>query len=382
MNTIVSSPVSSLLNVMATRMKLVVTPRAYCPESQTTIDITDTLSPEVCQRLFELLSEHARMAYQFCVLSDARWQILWSAGRTSYLPFFEHPFTLVAFCDPVGPENDREVLLEQFLSLANRKGKHAAILLATENTRKAALNLGLAGVWVGTEQIIDLANYSLIGKSGRKLRQEANHIRHLGGTAREILPLHNQTDRQALEEVELLWKARLRQRYNASFLGTKPMENAQFRRYFAVETPGNPPGDPIMQSFLVCSQVSRRGWYLDLVRRPDAPRGATELVIFSAMETFRAEGVEFVSMGLVPFYDPGGQHTTSKTDLLMLWGASYLDRLYHFQSMQMFRSKFSPTRIESTYILYWPSILTPQLILDLISVLTTEGKEKMIDIPG
>ncbi len=108
------------------------------------------------------------------------------------------------------------------------------------------------------------------------------------------------------------------------------------------------------------------GWYLDLVHRPGAPRGATELVIFSAMETFRAGGAEFVSMGLVPFYDPGGQHTATKTDLLMLWGAGYLDRLYHFQSVQMFRSKFSPTRTESAYILYWPSILTPQLLWDII----------------
>ncbi len=374
---LLSSPVGSLLDVMATRMKLLAIHRGFNSDRGTTFDITDTRSPEVCLRLFDLLSEHARLAYQFCVLSNANWQILWSPDRQSYLPFFERALTLIAFCEPVGPEKEREVLLEKFRALARGKGKQAVIILATDIARKAALDLGFAGFWVGTEQIIDLTAYSMIGKKGRKLRQEANHVRHLGGMAREIFPLSNQNDRKAIEEVELLWKARLRQRYNASFLGTKPMENARLRRYFAVETPGDPASRPIMQSFLICSPVSRRGWYLDLVRRPGAPRGATELVILSAIETFRAEGVEFVAMGLIPFYDPAGQHTPSKPDLLMHWGIGYLDRLYHFTGMQIFRSKLSPTRIENAYILYWPPIPTPQLVWEAASVLTTEGKEEM-----
>ncbi len=374
MDTIMPSPVSSLLHVTATRMKLLFRSDGTCTGSRAAFDITGARGPAECQRLAELLSEHARLAYQFCVLSDAPWQILWSPGRQSYLPFFERVFTLIAFCDPVGPQKDREALLEQFFALARGKGKHAVIVAATENMRRAASNLGFARFWIGTEPLFDLAEYALTGKTGRKLRQEANHIRRLGGTAREIFPLQNDADRQAMEEVVVEWKGRLRQRYNTSFLGTKPMENAHFRRYFAVEAPralpGDPPGSPMLQSFLMCSPVSRKGWYLDLVRRPGAPRGATELAIFSAMDTFRAEGVEFVTMGLIPFYDPARQRISSKTGFLKQAGIGYWDRLYHFSGMQMFRSKFSPTRTESAYILYWPSILTPQVIWDVTSVLT------------
>ncbi len=379
MDTALPSPVGLLLDAMVMRVKLFVIRRESNTDSRTAFDITDTRSPEVCQRLLELLSGHGRVAYQFCVLSNASWQILWSPDRQSYLPFFEHALTLVAFCDAVGDEKDREVLLQQFLALARGKGKQAAIILATETARRAALDLGFAGFWVGTEQIIDLEEYSLSGKTGRKLRQEANHIRHLGGTAREIFPLQKQIDRQAIEQVEQLWKARLRRRYNASFLGTKPMENGQFRRYFAVETPGDPASCAVMQSFLVCSPVGGKGWYLDLVRRPGAPRGATELLILSAMEILRSEGVEFVTMGLIPFYDPAGQHAPSKAHLLMQWGVGYLDRIYHFSGMQVFRSKFSATRIENAYVLYWPSIPTPQLVWSVAAVLTTEGKAQVAE---
>ncbi len=374
MDSTLPSPVGSLLNVTATRMKLLVTDGRRYPGRQATFDITDTRSPAVCQRLVDLLSEHARVSYQFCVLADAPWQVLFSSFRQSYLPYFERAFALIAFCDPVGPQKDREALLEQFYALARGKGKHAVILMGTESAREAAERLGFAGFWVGTEAMVDLAGYAQVGKTGRKLRQEANHIAHLGGTAREIFPLNDSADRQAIEELVQQWKAHLHRRYITSFLGTKPMENAHFRRYFTVEAPDDPTGSPVMQSLLVCSPVSRKGWYLDLVRRPEAPRGATEMAIASAIETFRAEGVEFITLGLVPFYDPTGQQSFSNSGFLLRWGIGYLSRLYHFSGMQMFRAKFTSTRAESAYVLFFPPILTPQVMWEAASVLTMDAK--------
>ncbi len=193
-------------------------------------------------------------------------------------------------------------------------------------------------------------------------------MRRLGAQAREIYPLENDADRQAMREVELLWKEARSERNKASFLGTKPLENAQFRRYFIVETPA--PGSPKMESFQVCSPISRRGWFLhDLIRRPDAPRGAAEMAAIAAMDTFRGEGSEFVTLGLVPFYDPSGEHALGKSNPLVRMGINYFDKLYHFSGLQLFRSKFSPTRSESAYLLYWPPILTPPVVRDLTSIL-------------
>ncbi len=349
----------------AARVKQIVRP---FDNRQNSFEVTDARSPVAYQRLVELLGEYGRLAFQSCVLSDAPWQIFWSHDRQSFLPFQERRFTLVAFCDPVGPEQDREMMVKQFFAFARAKGKYAVFVLATEKVRKVALECGCAGIWLGTELFFDLAQYSLDGKSGRRLRQDTSHMRHLGGVAREIYPLKIDTDRQAMKEVELLWKNARPERNKDSFLGTKPMENGHFRRYFIVESSSQ--GKPKMQSFQVCSPISRRGWCLhDLVRRPDAPRGAAELVTISALDSFRTEGFEFVTMGLVPFYDPTGQHSLTKTSLLKDLGISYFDRLYHFSGLQMFRSKFSPTRTENAYLLYGPPILTPFVVWDICSVL-------------
>ncbi len=331
-------------------------------------DVTDVESPAIYQLLYQLLNEHSRLAFQSCVLSDAPWQIFWSHDRQCFLPFQECGFTLVAFCDPVGPEQEQEAVVRQFFSYAQAKGKYVVFVLVTENIRNVILDYGCSGVWLGTEIFFDIDQYSREGSSGRRLRQDISHMRRLGAVAREIYPLENDADRQAMRQVELLWKEARSERNKANFLGTKPLENAHFRRYFAVETPG--PDDLKMQSFQVCSPIGRRGWFLhDLVRRPDAPRGAAEFAAASAMDTFHAEGIEFVTLGLVPFYDPTGQHTLPKTNLLMRMGINYFDRLYHFSGLQLFRSKFSPTRVENAYLLYWPPILTPPVVMDLCSVL-------------
>ncbi len=357
--------VGLLLKVTGARMKQMA--RRF-DSHLASFDITDARSPEVYQRLVELLNEHGCLAFQSCVLSDAPWQILWSHNRQSFLPFQERGITLVAFCDPVGPQQERDAVVRLFFAFARAKSKYAVFVLVTESVCKVALDYGCTGIWLGTEIFFDLAQYSLDGKSGRRLRQDISHIQRLSGTAREMYPLENDVDRQAMREVELSWKNARSERNKDSFLGTKPMENAHFRRYFTVETPNT--DGPKMQSFQVCSPVSQRGWFLhDLVRRPDAPRGAAELAASSALDAFHTEGIEFVTMGLVPFNDPTGQPTPSKTSPLMRLGIDYFDRLYHFSGMQLFRSKFSPTRTENAYFLFWPPIFTPFIIWDICAVL-------------
>ncbi len=367
METIVPSPVGSLLGVTAARVRQMVRRSG----GLASFDVSDGRSPGVTPRLVELLGEYGRLAYQSCVLSDAPWQIFWSSGRQCFLPFQERRFTLFAFCDPVGPEQSREAAVRQFFEFARLKGKYAVFIFVTESVRRAALEYGCGAIWLGAEIFFDLDQYSLDGKTGRTLRQDIHHMRHLGGTTGELFPLEDEAGRQAIREVELEWKAARLGRYRDSIFGTKPMANAHFRRYFGVEAPA--PGGAKLQSFQVCSPVGRGGWSLhDLVRRPGAPRGAAELAAVSAMQAFRFEGFKFVTMGLVPFYEPPGLHVPrqagsdpdaiSKNSPLVRRAIGYWDRLYHFSGMQLFRSKFAPTRAESAYLLYWPPILTPPVL--------------------
>jgi phosphatidylglycerol lysyltransferase len=200
-----------------------------------------------------------------------------------------------------------------------------------------------------------------------KVRLACNHVRRLGAAAREAYPLQDARDRQTIAQVEDAWKSARPERQNDSFLRTAPLENATHRRYFVVETARR------MESFLVCSPVSRRGQYLqDLVRMPDAPRGANELALLTALRAFQGEGLEFVTGGIVPFYDPAKSRSNEVTGGAgpMGWVVRHFDRLFHFAGIQQFRAKFVPTRVVDIYALLWPGTLTPALAWDIRSLLS------------
>ena len=156
------------------------------------------------------------------------------------------------------------------------------------------------------------------------------------------------------------------ERRSRSFLRTAPLENARERRYFVVE------GDERIESLLVCSPVSVRGQYLqDLVRRPDALRGSHELNIVTAMAVFQKEGLEFVTGGIVPFYDPNKPRCAQRPQDEGVLGhvIGRFDHLFRFSGLQQFRAKFIPSRVVDIYALLWPGVLTPGLVRDLCAVL-------------
>jgi lysylphosphatidylglycerol synthetase-like protein (DUF2156 family) len=329
-------------------------------------DVTSARDPGPREAASALLDQFSWLAGQTHALSDDPWQFLWARDRRAFLPFQELVFTLIAWRGPVGHAEAGADLIERFRSYAARRGKHAVVLGVSRSDVEGLSARRFQSMWIGTEPFYDLATWHTRGKAGMKVRLACNHVRRLGAVAREAHPLRDARDRDAIETVADAWRSARPQRRINSFLRLSPFENARHRRYFVVETKGR------MESFLVCSPVSRRGQYLqDLVRMPDAPRGANELAILTALSAFQDEGLEFVTGGIVPFFDPskpcrgraaGGAGARG-------WTVRHFDRLFRFAGLQQFRAKFAPSRLIDIYVLLWPGILTPTLVWEIRSAL-------------
>ena len=109
----------------------------------------------------------------------------------------------------------------------------------------------------------------------------------------------------------------------------------------------------------------------DLVRRPDALRGSNELNMVTAMAVFQSEGMEFVTGGIIPFYDPNRPRCAQRPQDGGVLGhvIGHFDQLFRFSGLQQFRAKFIPSRVVDIYALLWPGVLTPGLVRDLCAVL-------------
>ena len=314
----------------------------------------------------ELLDQFSTFSGQVHALSNDPWRLMWGPDRRAFLPFLERPSTLIAWRDPVGPLEDGIEVIRCFQAYAAARGKHTVLLGMGRAIVEMLPKESFQSVWLGTELFYDLGKWHKRGKRFKEIRQACNHARKNGGIAREVHPLRDADIRQRIEDVTEAWMRARPERRSRSFLRTAPLENAQDRRYFVVE------GDESIESLLVCSPVSLRGQYLqDLVRRPDAPRGSNELNIVTAMDVFQTEGLEFVTGGIIPFYDPNRPRCAQRLQDGGVLGRviGRFDHLFRFSGLQQFRAKFIPSRVVDVYALLWPGVLTPGLVRDLCAVL-------------
>ncbi len=330
----------------------------------TGFDITS--SRDSTSAVAELLDRFSTLSGQVHALSDDPWQLLWGPDRRTFLPLQERSSTLFAWRDPVGPPEDAMETIRSFQAYAAARGKHAVLLGMGRTIVEMLPRDSFKSVWLGTEPFYDLKEWHLRGKAGEEIRQACNHARKHGGIAREVHPLQDAAIRKGIEDVTEAWMRERPERRSRSFLRTAPLESPQFRRYFVVE------GDECVESLLVCSPVSHRGQYLqDIVRRPDALRGSNELNMVTAMAIFQREGLEFVTGGIVPFYDPNMPRCAQRPRDRGILGHAIarFDHLFRFSGLQQFRAKFVPSRVVDVYALLWPGILTPGLVRDLYAVL-------------
>ncbi|MGZ3451526.1 MAG: phosphatidylglycerol lysyltransferase domain-containing protein [Polyangiales bacterium] len=331
----------------------------------------DAHDPEHRARLEALLAEHSTLSGQTHALTRDDWKVLFSREGAA-IPLHVRPFTLLAWRDPIGPAHTWHGALAELRAHASRVGKHAVVLAASDTCRAVAESLGFSSIFNGSEQMFDLARFSTRGKKGEKLRLATNHARRHGLSVREIFPTADAASLDQLTRVEAIWKRARTERQTTSFLRTDPMENAHMRRYF-----GAFQGDE-MQGFLVCAPVSRRGFYLqDLVRLPDATRGAAELMSVHALETFAREGRELATMGIVPFYTPRGVHRPVALSSAAAFCVRYFDAAFRFKGLQQFRAKFPATEHVPVHTLVWPRVLNPLCAWDIVGVLGRGSKPRV-----
>jgi phosphatidylglycerol lysyltransferase len=120
------------------------------------------------------------------------------------------------------------------------------------------------------------------------------------------------------------------------------------------------------------SEVQGWGWTLDLMRRvPDAPPGVIELLLVRAIERFRSQGAQIVSLGMVAWADTRRDMTPVQRQL-----ASFVtDRLHLSESRHTlfkFKEKFHPCW-ESRYVVASTTLGLPKIALAVLRVRNYSG---------
>jgi phosphatidylglycerol lysyltransferase len=235
---------------------------------------------------------------------------------------------------------------------------------------------GYGAIEVGSDACFDLATWRPRGDRAKKVRSAVNLARRLGVT---VSPYQLAKSRDLYLEQELqacaeAWLAGRRGFALQFFSAVRPLESAEEKRYFLARHGGRVVG------FVSCSPIyARNGWYIeDIVRRPEAVYGTTELLITTALESLREEGFSLATLGISPFANrnPDIEHPARMRVLGAMLAA--LSPFYNFRGLQHYKKKFAPSWWEPVYVAFWPNRLTWRLVFDVVGALIPGGFLRLV----
>jgi lysylphosphatidylglycerol synthetase-like protein (DUF2156 family) len=280
----------------------------------------------------DLLKQWGQHSQSFSTLQpDMRYFDLEGIGYIAYMSKWGKKFVL---SDPVCSPDHFGTILKAFVAkhpVANfiQVSKAVASILHEE--------CGLYATQFGSESRIDLQKWSLSGKKKQIIRTAINQAETAGVTVRETF-----SDDHRKEISEAWLKTRKCKSNEIRFL-IRPMamtyrENE--RRFYAYQD-GKPVGfiyfDPIYKNHKIVS-------YVPNISRANADfkQGLFYTIMAHAMEVFKAEGVLFIDLGLIPLLFPEENEASEAKFMKRVMRLIYEkgNFLYNFKGLAFTKTRF------------------------------------------
>jgi len=252
--------------------------------------------------------------------------------------------------DPAG-------FLEQLTRQMRAERRRVCLLLIGPELAKLAHARGYAVLKVGEQPFFDLAGWEPPrGDPGKHLRWCLNRARRADVRVDAYEPGDEAAVRQALEA----WRRGLGRPPAESFLRASPLAFADEKRLFLARRDGR------VEALVSCTPVpAAGGWLLeDLIRRPDAPMGATEAVVVHALQSLAGDGAACAWMDLAPLRGAESQIDGRARFILRLTqpAITLFDTRYRFRALSSYLGKFQPTSWTPRYVALNPALPTPSLV--------------------
>jgi phosphatidylglycerol lysyltransferase len=216
--------------------------------------------------------------------------------RDAYLAYQVKWRVACVLGDPVGPDDQHEPLLREFLA-AHRTTCFWQV------SRVTARILAERGFWInemGVDTRLDLADYAFTGRRKERLRAATNWLDRHAYTIREG-SYGQDIDRDEIRSLSGAWQATRQTRRTVRFFN-RPIvyrDEPDVRKFFLFDPQGR------VAALVSFDPLYRRGeviGYSPAIKRrlPTAPLRAEEGLMKRAIEQFQREGRERIMLGLSP----------------------------------------------------------------------------------
>jgi lysylphosphatidylglycerol synthetase-like protein (DUF2156 family) len=295
---------------------------------------------------------------------------LFSADGTAALAYRTRIGYAVVSGDPVGEEAQFPQLIADFAAQCHIHGWRIAVLACSERrlplwSDPKILGQSLRPVPIGRDVVIDVANFAMVGRTFRNLRQAVQRTYNCGITT-EIVAEQDLDSRQVAELTEVL---------RASPKG------AHADRGFCMSLDGVLQGRIPGIQLMVARDKSGRaqgfhryataGGGSDITlevpwRRRGAPNGIDERLSVDMINAAKDAGAQRLSLSFAPFPEIFDEQDHRRLQSIFYWLIHLLDPLIALESLYRYLRKFH-ARDERRYALVSPTQLVP-LVYVLLSL--------------
>ncbi len=261
-------------------------------------------------------------------------------GYIAYLPYKHLLFSprkrVIALANPICAKKDIVYLLQCFLKTYSK-------VIFIQISREIAVILDQFGYQInqfGIETEIAIQHYDLKGKTKSSLRQWRNKCQREQVEVEELdLSQCNQ-----IEEIKSLSKAWLKKKGGRQFsFLNRPFlyQNETDTRCFVARQQNKLVGIAVFDPLYRNNKIY--GYYHNIDQiLASAPHGVSPYLILQAMDVFREEEVEILSLGMSPLYQLGAEFNYNKLSRKILrFSYKNMNFLYPFKGNITHKKKFS-----------------------------------------
>jgi lysyl-tRNA synthetase class 2 len=247
------------------------------------------------RRLLLLHGERDSLGY-FATRRDKA--VVFSPGKDAAIAYRVVNGVSLASGDPLGDPVAWPGAIQQWLTEARRYGWSPAVLSASEEAAHAYVDAGLRALSMGDEAIIDVADFTLEGRTMRPVRQAVTRVQRAGYHA-EVVRQGDLSPETLHEYVHLAekWRGARTERGFSMALG-RLGDSADTRCVMVIARDA----DGAVRGLLSFVPWGVRGVSLDLMRRdPESANGLMEFMVTSLVEACGDLGVHRISLNFAMF---------------------------------------------------------------------------------
>jgi phosphatidylglycerol lysyltransferase len=273
---------------------------------------------------------------------------------------------------PLTARGDLLEVTRRFLDFCGRQKLDCLMLPVGGEYAAIARSCGMALLHIGESGYFKLPEWRPAGDRAKKVRAGVNQAARAGVRVEPYDP-SQPLDLRARAEIEEVCQAWVNTREVDALgwlLELDPFHLSENKRYFLARR-----SDGKLEGMLVCSPIyARDGWYLeDLIRRPGAERGVSELLIVEALKRLAAEGAGLATLGTSPLAGVEPQGPFKQTSRLLKLIYEHLDAFYHFKALHRFKAKFAPSFVDQEYVAIYPPRIRLRMALAVIGAFDPAG---------